>query len=456
MAVKAVSVADALSEIGIKVLIYGPTGSGKTTIARTMPKPVLVLDFEGGILSLLNEGGIAVCPIRSTEDLLQAVSELQKDSTFLSVVFDGLSIFVKRRVQELRGTKERVTWDEWQKLTNEVRAAVLPLLQLKKHLLLTCLPRWIRQKDERGRDIGPIIGATIDLTPALRQDLIAACDLVGYLVGPNDPLFQNASERRVLFKPDSSFQIVCKTRAEVFGQEEPNFSKWLIALQLPLEGEKLTANFTFEVFAKAEQPVEQLTGQSTESAEQHHQESTQSAEQAQSTAQLQSTGQPQSAEHSQSRERSAEAETDEVTRRIFQIARELGMDNKALGRIAKNYFGTSFVKNLGQDQKQRLLAFLERRLAERKPTEQKGEAVQEFIHAWRQARSDSSEFPFEAELAEIAVRNSWLPDELEAAISEKLLERSFDFSTLPQDQYWLSAVPKELLTEVVSSLRKKQ
>ena len=234
MAVKAVSVADALSEIGIKVLIYGPTGSGKTTIARTMPKPVLVLDFEGGILSLLNEGGIAICPIRSTEDLLQAVSELQKDSTFLSVVFDGLSIFVKRRVQELRGTKERITWDEWQKLTNEVRAAVLPLLQLKKHLLLTCLPRWIRQKDERGRDVGPIIGATIDLTPALRQDLIAACDLVGYLVGPNDPLFQNASGRRVLFKPDSSFQIVCKTRAEKLGQEEPSFTKWLIALQLPL------------------------------------------------------------------------------------------------------------------------------------------------------------------------------------------------------------------------------
>jgi hypothetical protein len=98
---------------------------------------------------------------------LQAVKELQFDTQFRSVVFDGLSIFVKRRVQELRGSKERVTWDEWQKLTNEVRAAVLPLLQLRKHLLLTCLPRWIREKDERGRDVGPIIGATIDLTPAL-------------------------------------------------------------------------------------------------------------------------------------------------------------------------------------------------------------------------------------------------------------------------------------------------
>jgi hypothetical protein len=80
----------------------------------------------------------------------------------------------------------------------------------------------------------------------------------------------------------------------------------------------------------------------------------------------------------------------------------------------------------------------------------------EFLTSWRQARGSDESFDFEAELAEIAVKNNWLPDELEAAVSEKLLDRSFDFAQLPDDRYWLAAVPKELLGEIVAELRGEQ
>ena len=431
MAVKAISVAEAVSMVGIKALVYGPTGAGKTTLARTMPAPTLVLDFEGGVISLLGAEGIAVCPIKSTDDLLQIVKELQGDTTFRSVVFDGLSLFVKRRVQELRGAKERVTWDEWQRLTNEIRAAVLPLLQIRKHLLLTCLPRWIREKDERGRDVGPIIGATVDLTPALRQDLIAACDLVGYLVAPNDPLFPNESERKVIFQPTNSVVLTCKSRASSLTVVSPDFTAWLDALSIPQTDISVSVTVSGVSSAEFARPVELSEIETTEQQQAEEQ-----------TPELDT--QPQ-----------AEQENDEITKQIFRVARELGLDNKALGRIAKNYFGTSFVKNLNQDQKQRLLAFLERRLSERKSGDAKADtAVSEFIRAWRQARGDSSEIPFEVQFAQIAVRNNWLPDELEAAISEKLLERSFDFGTLPEDRYWLSAIPEDLLSEIVAELRR--
>ena len=106
--VQTLTVQEALSEIGLKVLVYAPAGAGKTTLAGTLPPPVLVLDFEGGILALMGRPNISVCPVKSGEELLQVVKELQSDTTFRSVVFDGLSIFVKRRVQELR-SKERVT-----------------------------------------------------------------------------------------------------------------------------------------------------------------------------------------------------------------------------------------------------------------------------------------------------------------------------------------------------------
>jgi predicted Fe-S protein YdhL (DUF1289 family) len=437
MAVKTYSVADAIAQIGVKVLVYGPTGSGKTSIAKTMPKPVLVLDFEGGILSLLNTEGILVCPIKSTEDLLNAVKELQFDTQFRSVVFDGLSIFVKRRVQELRGTKERVTWDEWQKLTNEVRAAVLPLLQLRKHLLLTCLPRWIREKDERGRDVGPIIGATIDLTPALRNDLVAACDFVGYLVGQNDPLFPNETERKVIFQPTDSVQLTVKSRFHQLSIAAPDFASWLRALSIS---------------ETTEQPIPvAVTVVGAEKAELSTQK-TQPEESQPISLEPEETEQP-------AQEASQEASED-LTRRIFKVARELGIDNKALGRLARTYFGTSFVRDLNDDQKTRLLAHLEQRLAakkreESKPAHDDGEVI-EFLTSWRQARGSDESFDFEAELAEIAVKNNWLPDELEAAISEKLLDRSFDFAQLPDDRYWLAAVPKELLSEIVAELRGEQ
>jgi predicted Fe-S protein YdhL (DUF1289 family) len=382
-----------------------------------MPKPVLVLDFEGGILSLLNTEGILVCPIKSTEDLLNAVKELQFDTQFRSVVFDGLSIFVKRRVQELRGSKERVTWDEWQKLTNEVRAAVLPLLQLRKHLLLTCLPRWIREKDERGRDVGPIIGATIDLTPALRNDLVAACDFVGYLVGPNDPLFPNETERKVIFQPTNSVQLTVKSRFHQLPTAAPDFAGWLRVLTII---ETADQTVPFSVTIRGAEKAEFGTPQET---------------------------QPEVSE--------------ELTRQIFRAARELGIDNKALGRLARTYFGTSFIRDLNDDQKARLLAHLAQRLSAKKRDESKrstqddGE-VMEFLTSWRQTRGSDESFDFEAELAQIAVKNNWLPDELEAAVSEKLLDRSFDFAQLPDDRYWLAAVPKELLREIVAELGGEQ
>jgi hypothetical protein len=305
-------------------------------------------------------------------------------------------------------------------------------------VLLTCLPRWIREKDERGRDVGPIIGATIDLTPALRNDLVAACDFVGYLVGPNDPLFTNETERKVIFQPTDSVQLTVKSRFHQLSIAAPDFSSWLRALS---------------VSETTEQPIPvAVTVVGAEKAELSTPK-TQPEESQPISLEPEETEQP-------AQEASQEASED-LTRRIFRVARELGIDNKALGRLARTYFGTSFVRDLNDDQKTRLLAHLEQRLAakrqedKKQPTQDDG-AVIEFLTSWRQARGSDESFDFEAELAEIAVKNNWLPDELEAAISEKLLDRSFDFAQLPDDRYWLAAIPKELLGEVVAELRGEQ
>jgi phage nucleotide-binding protein len=415
--VQTVSVQEALSEIGLKILIYAPAGAGKTTLAKTLPKPVLVLDFEGGILALMGEPDIAVCPIRSGDELLQVVRELQNDTTFRSIAFDGLSIFVKRRVQELR-SKERVTWDEWQRLTAEMRTAILPLLHIRKHLLLTALPRWVRQKDERGRENGPIIGAVPDLTPAIRNDLIAACDIVAYLASPNDPLIPSP-ERKLIIVPQDSVQLLTKSRVPNLTEIPADISALLKQLNLP----ELKPVPSVVPSAESRQPT--------------------SVQVAKSVSDQKTEPQPKSEKETH------ESDSDELTGRIFSLARQLNLDNKALGRLARQHFGEGYIRNLSDEQKRRLIALMEKQLQTKAAVE---DPVTAFLAAWRSYRKDATEFPFERELAEIAVKREWTVDELESAVAEKLLDRSIE---LPDNEngYWMKQVPAELLQHVVSELQ---
>jgi hypothetical protein len=412
------------------VLVYAPAGAGKTTLAGTLPPPVLVLDFEGGILALMGKPDIAVCPVKSGDELLQAVKELQSDTTFRSVVFDGLSIFVKRRVQELR-SKERVTWDEWQRLTAEIRTAILPLLHIRKHLLLTALPRWVRQKDERGREIGPIIGAVPDLTPAIRNDLVASCDIVAYLACPNDPLIPS-QDRKLVIVPPNGVQLLTKSRVPNLTEAPADFNQLLQMLRLPELKPKPSA-----VLILTENKPAPAASERRNKDEQPNRPS---------PTQATSQETPQRAKA----EAPAEEPTnrDELTSEIFALARKLNLDLKALSRLARQHFGEGYIRNLTKEQKRTLIALMERQLQARAVIE---DSVAAFITAWRSYRQDTEGFPFERELAQIAVQREWTIDELEAAVVEKFLERSHE---LPSDDngYWLRKIPEPVLQDIVAEL----
>ena len=53
MAIQLKSTGD-LGDQGLKVLVYGQAGCGKTTLSKTLPTPV-VLSAEGGLLSLKDD-----------------------------------------------------------------------------------------------------------------------------------------------------------------------------------------------------------------------------------------------------------------------------------------------------------------------------------------------------------------------------------------------------------------
>lgn len=73
---------------GIKALVYGSAGAGKTTLAASMPNPIII-SAEGGLLSIQG-AGLPYIEVNSMETLQESF-EYVANSDFESVVLDSIS-----------------------------------------------------------------------------------------------------------------------------------------------------------------------------------------------------------------------------------------------------------------------------------------------------------------------------------------------------------------------------
>lgn len=93
---------------GVKVLVYGQAGAGKTTLIKTLPDPI-ILSAEGGLLSL--QGcDIPYIEIGSPEALDEAyewLAQSEEARKFRSVALDSISEIAEVVLsEEKRGTKD--------------------------------------------------------------------------------------------------------------------------------------------------------------------------------------------------------------------------------------------------------------------------------------------------------------------------------------------------------------
>jgi phage nucleotide-binding protein len=90
MAIKLQSTAQVAAN-GVKVLVYGHAGAGKTSLIRTLPNPV-ILSAEGGLLSIA-DSDLPFIEIKTIEDLREAYKWATSDEAnqFQSVALDSIS-----------------------------------------------------------------------------------------------------------------------------------------------------------------------------------------------------------------------------------------------------------------------------------------------------------------------------------------------------------------------------
>lgn len=81
-----------LASDGVKLLVYGQAGAGKTSLIKTLPSPV-VLSAEGGLLSIA-DADVFYIEISSMDDLREAYAWLRDSAEakeFKTVALDSIS-----------------------------------------------------------------------------------------------------------------------------------------------------------------------------------------------------------------------------------------------------------------------------------------------------------------------------------------------------------------------------
>ena len=81
-----------LSANGVKVLVYGQAGAGKTSLIKTLPSPI-VLSAEGGLLSI-QDADLPFIEISDMETLREAytwLTQADEAKAFQSVALDSIS-----------------------------------------------------------------------------------------------------------------------------------------------------------------------------------------------------------------------------------------------------------------------------------------------------------------------------------------------------------------------------
>lgn len=77
---------------GVKLLVYGAAGSGKTTLVRTLPNPIII-SAEAGLLSLVGEDlpYLEVESMASLKDAFAWLAGSEEARDFASVAIDSIS-----------------------------------------------------------------------------------------------------------------------------------------------------------------------------------------------------------------------------------------------------------------------------------------------------------------------------------------------------------------------------
>lgn len=174
----------------VKMMIYGQAGMGKTTVALSAPKPLL-LDFDNGVkrVNMAHLDGIDIVQVTSWQDVQQV---LQEDlSVYQTIVVDTIGKMMDFIIFYKCGTRQPQIRD-WGGINAEFSWLTRTLSSLNKNVV------FVAHRDTRKE------GDDTVFIPALREksynSIVTELDLLGYLEMRNE---NGVQKRTITFDPTS-------------------------------------------------------------------------------------------------------------------------------------------------------------------------------------------------------------------------------------------------------------
>lgn len=171
----------------VKMLVYGQAGAGKTTLALSAPRPLL-LDFDGGIGRVNISHMTDTVQVSTWQDALDVLKEDLSD--YETIVVDTVSKMIEAITNHICGSRQPRLQD-WGKINGEFQSFTRSIAALGKHVV------YVAQRDSVTSDDGNTI-----YTPSMRAKnlsaIVADIDLLGYL---ETRVINGQRQRTITFDP---------------------------------------------------------------------------------------------------------------------------------------------------------------------------------------------------------------------------------------------------------------
>jgi AAA domain-containing protein len=176
----------------VKVILYGRSSTGKTTLAATFPKPILFIDVsEKGTDSIRRETGIDVLRVEEWQDIEDAYWMLKSSKhKYKSIVIDTVSqtqdLAIKTVMADANqevdsgavGNWGTMTKRQWGQVSTKIKTTMLNFRDLDMNVVFIAHDRVFNAEDEDDdAGITPEVGPR--LMPSVATTLNGAVSVIG-------------------------------------------------------------------------------------------------------------------------------------------------------------------------------------------------------------------------------------------------------------------------------------